>query len=178
MNRLGHIRAVVLAGLALAISGVTPALPATTQATKEATGDPAYEAFERGQYLKALEEAKKAAGRGEPAAHTLIGEIYARGLGVVRNYAKAAEWYGKGAKLGEADSQLGLGLLYAEGKGVKEDRRRAADLFEKAAAKNLAAAQYNLALILIDGIGRKQDFKRAAELLQKAAAPGPRSGSI
>ncbi len=136
MSILAFIRHTAAAGLAIMALGVTPALPASPQGTY----DPAYEAFERGQYLTALAEAKKAAARGEPAAHTLLGEIYAKGLGVPRNYKTAAGWYGKGAKLGDADSQFGLGMLYAEGKGVKKDRRKAADLFEKAAEKNMVAA--------------------------------------
>ena len=38
--------------------------------------DPAYDAFLDGRYLTAKEEAEKAAAKGDPAAHTLLGEIY------------------------------------------------------------------------------------------------------
>ncbi len=43
--------------------------------------DAAYEAFDQGQYVTALQLAVKAAERGQPQAHTLVGRIYADGLG-------------------------------------------------------------------------------------------------
>jgi TPR repeat protein len=40
-------------------------------------GDAPYEAFDLGHYLTALDLSKKAAEKGDPQAHTLIGRIYA-----------------------------------------------------------------------------------------------------
>jgi len=54
--------------------------------------DPAYEAFEQGYYITALELAVEAAKRGEPQAHTLVGRIYAEGLGTPPNAPLAAQW--------------------------------------------------------------------------------------
>ena len=69
-----------------------PAPPAAANAN---TGnlDLAYGAFQRGYYLTALAEATKRAQQNDPAAMTLLGEIYAQGLGVGRDDAKAAQWY-------------------------------------------------------------------------------------
>ena len=115
----------------------TAVLAAGAGAATAAPSDPAFAAFERGQYLTALKEAEKAATRGEPEAHTLIGEIYSRGLGVARNYSKAATWYEKGAKLGDVNAQFALALLLTEGRGIGKDRVRAAKLFETAAERGM-----------------------------------------
>src|SRR5262249_54958814 len=62
-----------------------PSLPATASAAgaseyakAQPTGeDAAYEAFDQGKYLTALDLAQKAAEKGDPQAHTLVGRIYA-----------------------------------------------------------------------------------------------------
>ena len=134
-----------------------------------ATADPAFDAFQAGEYLTAIKEAEKAAAQGDPAAHTLLGEIYFKGLGAKRDEAEAAKWYEKGAELGDPNAQLAFGLMLNEGRGVKQDKARAAALFEKAAKKGLASAQYNIALVLIEGRVRKADHKEAVAWLTKAA---------
>jgi TPR repeat protein len=162
MERLGHTSRVCAAAAMLLLPG----------GIVGATPDPAYEAFESGHYLTAIKEAGKAAAKGDPAAHTLLGEIYSKGYGVPRDRKKAAQWYEKGAKLGDANAQLAFGLALSEGLGINQDKERAADMFEKAAAAGLPAAQYNLALILIDGRFRPLDVAGAAKWLEKAAAQG------
>lgn len=134
-----------------------------------AATNPAFDAFQSGEYLTAIKEAEKAAAKGDAAAHTLLGEIYSKGLGANRDEALAASWYEKGAKLGDANAQLALGVMLNEGRGVKKDKARAATLFEKAAKKGLASAQYNLALVLIEGRVRKTNISEAVAWLQKAA---------
>ncbi len=89
----------VATGLSLAFSVLAQAAP-----------DPAYDAFVQGNYLTALEEAKDAAAKGDPAAHTLIGELYASGLGVPQDHKTAAGWYEKAANLGDANAQLARGV--------------------------------------------------------------------
>jgi TPR repeat protein len=131
--------------------------------------DPAYAAFDEGLYMKALKLAEEAAARGEPEAHTLIGQIFENGLGVAKDEIKAAEWYAKGAALGDMHAQFRLGVMLIEGRGVKQDRQKAASFFELAAAQNHALAQYNLALLYIEGFARPQDFAKAAQLLELSA---------
>src|SRR5215475_9563979 len=55
--------------------------------------DIAYGAFQRGHYITAFNEATKRAQQNDPAAMTLLGELYAQGLGVPRDDAKATQWY-------------------------------------------------------------------------------------
>jgi len=138
--------------------------PANTSAHAKTTGgdDAAYEAFDQGQYLTALELAVKAAERGEPQAHTLVARIYAEGLGASKNSPLAAKWYARGAELGDAEAMFAYGVMLAEGQGIDKDRAEAARLFEAAAARKHALANYNLALL----------FLRGAEYFRKAAEKG------
>ena len=137
-----------------------------------ASESPSYTAYAQGRYLTALKLAEDEAAKGSKEAYTLMGEIYAEGLGVAQDFSKAADAYAKGADLGDANAQLSLGLMVAEGVGVKKDLRIAADLFEKAAQTGNPAAEYNLALIYLHGRGRPNDEVKAAEWMQKAAEAG------
>ena len=51
--------------------------------------DAAYFAFDQGRYLTALDLAQKAAVKGDPQAHTLIGRIYEEGYAVPKDEAVA-----------------------------------------------------------------------------------------
>nr|PZN87258.1 MAG: hypothetical protein DIU57_02900 [Pseudomonadota bacterium] len=138
-----------------------------------ATGeDAAYIAFEQGRYLTALDLAERAAKKGEPQAHTLIGRIYAEGLGVPKDEAVAAQWYAKGAELGDIEAAFSLGLFLAEGRGVKKDREAAARMFEIAAAKGHPYANYNLGLMFLDGDGKPENPVRGALHIRYAAEQG------
>ena len=159
-------------------SFAAPLGPATTPAgssTHEkgaANGDPAYEAFDQGQYLTALDIAQKAAVKGDPQAHTLIARIYAEGLGVPQSAETAAKWYAKGAELGDIEATLGLGVLYAEGIGVKQDYAAAARFLEAAAMKGHALANYNLGLLFLRGKGKPENPNRAFKHIEYAAERG------
>jgi TPR repeat protein len=151
--------------------------PATTQtlasnAISEGGGDPAYEAFDQGKYLTALDLAQKAAQNNDPQAHTLIARIYAEGLGVPKDMALAARWYAKGAELGDTEAQFGLGILYAQGQGVEKNYVAAAQLFEKVAATGHALANYNLALLFLRGQGKPENPRRAFAHMTYAAEKG------
>src|SRR5262249_61864194 len=57
--------------------------------------DMAYGAFQRGYFLTAFSLATDRVTNGaDPKALTLLGELYAGGLGVPRDHRPAAEWYG------------------------------------------------------------------------------------
>ncbi len=137
-----------------------------------ASRDPAYEAFDKGHFLLAIKEAKKAAERGEPQAFTLLGRIYSDGLGVAQSYQKAVSWYQQGAGKGDVDSQFALAVMLAKGTGIEQNYQLAADLFHQAAKQGHAEAQYNLALIYAEGLGRKSNISRAVNYMKLAANAG------
>ena len=60
--------------------------------------DPAYAAYDAGDYALAMRLATEAAARGEHQADTLIGDMYEQALGVKQDYIKSAEWFTKGAR--------------------------------------------------------------------------------
>ena len=144
----------------------------STYAKGAANGDPAYEAFDQGQYLTALKLAEAAAKAGDPQAHTLIARIHAEGLGVPQSPGTAAQWYAKGAQLGDIEAAFGLGVLYAEGRGVKQDFNEAGRLFEKAAMTGHVLANYNLGLLFLRGKGKPENPSRAFKHIEYAAERG------
>ena len=62
----------------------------------------------------------------DPAAMTLLGELYAQGLGVGRDDAKAAQWYKLAAEHGDRDAMFALAMFNFEGRaGRATDEARA-----------------------------------------------------
>lgn len=142
------------------------------KAAAPAGDDAAYEAFDQGQYLTALELGVKGAERGEPTAHTLVARIYAEGLGTSKNLPLAAQWYSRGAELGDPEAMFAYGLMLAEGEGIEKDRTEAARFLEAAAARRHALANYNLALLFVAGDGKPQNPHRAFMHMRFAAEQG------
>lgn len=138
----------------------------------EGGDDAAYIAFDQGHFLTALRLAEKAATRGDPQAHTLIGRIYAEGAGVSRDDAIAARWYARAAELGDIEGAFSLGLMLAEGRGVEKNLELAGQMFERAALRGHALANYNLALLFLSGKGKPENPLRAAQHLTYAAEKG------
>jgi TPR repeat protein len=134
--------------------------------------DAAYEAFDQGQYVLALDLGVKAAERGEPTAHTLVGRIYAEGLGTAKNTRLAARWFARGAELGDPEAMFAYGVMLTEGQGIEKDRAKAARQFETAAAKKHALANYNLALLFLTGAGKPENPHRALLHMRFAAEAG------
>lgn len=139
----------------------------------EPSGDEApYIAFDQGQYLTAAKLAREAAKKGDPQAHTLMGRLYAEGLGVSKDLSTAIKWYAHGDELGDVQSTFALAVMLAEGRGVKQDRKLSAELFEKAARKGHPQANYNLGLLFLKGDGKPQNSYRAAMHIRYAAEKG------
>jgi len=165
------------AGVPKAVSA-KPLGPATTAGRAaagqdDAGGEAAYEAFDQGRYLTALDLAQKAAAGGDPQAHTLIGRIHAEGLGVPQSEATAAKWYARAVELGDVEAAFALGVLYARGSpGLERNYAEAARLFEMAAAREHALANYNLGLLFLNGQGRPENPHRAFAHIRFAAWRG------
>ncbi|WP_297374266.1 SEL1-like repeat protein [Acidiferrobacter sp.] len=68
---------------------------------------------------------RKSAHAGNAVAQDNLGDVYANGHGVPRNYTKAAKWYRKSAEQGDAYGQFSLGWLYAEGHGIPQNYAQA-----------------------------------------------------
>jgi TPR repeat protein len=134
--------------------------------------DEAYGAYQRGYFLTALALALPRAEKGDAAAQTLIGTIYADGLGVRENLATASSWYSLASKNGDMLATFELAMLYQDGSGVPQNRERAAELFTKAADMGSMPAKYNLALLHVEGRYATPDLIKAAALMKEAADSG------
>ena len=139
-----------------------PAAP--NAAPGRANADVAFGAYQRGFYLTALAEATKRAQQNDPPAMTLLGELYAQGLGVGRDDSKAAQWYKQAAALGDRDAMFALAMFNFEGRAGPRNPEEAARLLAAAAKLGHPAAAYDLGLLYLQGQQFPQDFARAAEL--------------
>ncbi|GAB2292583.1 ERAD-associated E3 ubiquitin-protein ligase component hrd3a [Dionaea muscipula] len=111
---------------------------------------------------KALSWFLKAVGKGEPRSMELLGEMYARGAVVERNYSKAFELLKLAAKQQLYSAYNGIGYLYVKGYGVeKKNYTKAREYFEKAAENEDSGGYYNLGVLYLKGIGVKRDLKMA-----------------
>lgn len=134
--------------------------------------DYAYGAFQRGYYLTALSIATELASKGDAKAKTLIGYLYANGLGVPEDPSEAAIWYELAAEAGDAAAEVELANLYAVGLGVERDQKRAHALLDSAFKAGRTEAAYGLGLIYLDPKSELHDLTKAADAFRVAADAG------
>jgi hypothetical protein len=74
------------------------------------------EAYEKGDYKRAMAEWQSAADRNDPDAEFGLGSLYEFGAGDLRqNYKQADYWYRKAADQGNVEAQYRLALIWAVG---------------------------------------------------------------
>jgi hypothetical protein len=109
--------------------------------------------------------------RGDADAPLMLGDLYARGLGVRQDYARAAELYRTAANFGRsAEAQYRLGDLYAYGRGLPQDYALAIDWLRKAGLRGHAGAQSYLGSFYENGFGIDRDPVEAFVWYALAAA--------
>ncbi|HDR9483237.1 TPA: sel1 repeat family protein [Burkholderia aenigmatica] len=114
----------------------------------------------------------KAADRGDPAAQTKIGELYADGKGVPQSDDESVRWYRKAADQGFARAAMLLGARYENGRGVEQSWPEAAAWYHKAAEKGNVEAQEKLGWCYASGKGVSPSWVEAAVWWRKAAERG------
>lgn len=150
----------VLAGTALAAMTATAAAAADVRA--------GVEAYQRGDYARALAEWRPLADKGDADAQFNMAQAYKLGRGVPANLDTALGLYRKAALQDheEAGALLGL-LLFQNGK-----RAEAMPWLGKAADRGDPASQYLYGTALFNGDMVAQDWPRAYGLMTRAAAQG------
>jgi TPR repeat protein len=99
----------------------------------------AFAAFQRGDFLTAFSLATKRVNENnDVSAMTLLGELYANGLGVPQDDAKAAEWYKLAADRGDRQALFALAMFRLNGRAGPRDRDASVKLL--AAAAKLGSA--------------------------------------
>ena len=104
---------------------------------------------------------KADAAKGKVSAMVALGDAYARGTGVAKDYTEAAAWYRKAADAGSAEGMAKLGALYGMGVGVPQDDQQAAAWSRKAAEA---------------GHARIDEHRRLAVLPRQRCRAGLRAG--
>lgn len=126
------------------------------------------DAWNRGDYVTAVAEWRKAAIAGDPDAQFNLGQAYKLGRGVPVDLPMAESWYRRAALQGHPQAEDNYGLaLFQEGK-----RAEAAPWLEKAVARGEPRAQLVLGTMLFNGDGVQRDWVRAYALLQRSSAAG------
>jgi hypothetical protein len=116
------------------------------------------------------------ANAGDIAAQVAVGDCYAEGNGVARDYKHAADWYMKAADKGDVAAEMHLAALYRDGsKNFPRDMAQAAAWYRKAADQGDATAQGTLGTLYFAGQGVAQDYAEAYFWLDLAAGvKGPK----
>jgi uncharacterized protein len=126
------------------------------------------EAWERGDYRRAVEEWRGPAIAGNPDAQFNLGQAHKLGRGVRADQALAEKWFRMAAVQGheQAIANYAVLLFQAGRKG------EALPWLEKAAARGEARSQLVLGTMLFNGDGTPRDYPRAYALVSRAMAAG------
>jgi uncharacterized protein len=125
------------------------------------TLEDAVAAAQKGDYATAHQMLRPLANKGDARAQFDLGQLYANGWGVRRDFDIAVGWYSKAAEQGLAIAQYNLGVAYANGDGVPQDDREAGKWYRLAADQGDAAAQLNLGIAYANGWGVPHDLTNA-----------------
>lgn len=126
------------------------------------------DAWQRGDYAKAVAIWRPLAEAGDGDAAFNLAQAYKLGRGVPTDLGQAKTWYGKAAQAGHIQGAANYGLLlFQDG-----DRRSAMPWIEKAATAGDPRAQYVFGTALFNGDLATRDWPKAYALMTRAAAAG------
>jgi cell division protein FtsN len=134
----------------------------------QATVKDGVDAWQAGNYAKAIAEWRQPAEQGDADAQFNLGQAYKLGRGVTADSKVAQSWYLKAAQQGHEQAQANLGLIMFQG----GDRQGAIPWIVKAAQNGEPRAQYVLGTALFNGDLVARDWPRAYALMTRAAAAG------
>lgn len=110
--------------------------------------------------------------QGQKEAQVALGDLYANGNGVPRDYDQAVSLYRKAAGQNDAAAQCRLGDMFGEGKGVARNDTQAVVWYRKAIAQDHAEAKYKLGGMYHRGRGVPKDNIHAYAWISLAADQG------
>jgi uncharacterized protein YjbI with pentapeptide repeats len=91
------------------------------------------DAYDRKDYAIAIQEWRPLAQQGDAAAQNVLGALYLKGTGDLRNVVEAQRLFHLAADQGYIKAQSNLGKLYEEGNGVRQDISEAVKWYRLAA---------------------------------------------
>ncbi|WP_156358148.1 SPOR domain-containing protein [Sphingobium sp. Leaf26] len=148
----------------------TAALVAMLVMTSPAQADvkAGVDAWQQGDYAKAIAEWRPLAQSGDPDAQFNLGQAYKLGRGVQPDVNTAIDWYRKAATQGHMRAEDNLGLLMFQ----QGDRAGAMPYLQRASMRGEARAQYIVGTTLFNGDTIGKDWVRAYALMTRASASG------
>jgi len=126
------------------------------------------DAWQQGDYSRAISEWRPLALAGDADAQFNMGQAYKLGRGVQPDAAAALDWYRRAATQGHLRAEDNLGLaMFQQG-----DRANAMPYLERAATRGEPRAQYLVGTALFNGDLLAKDWVRAYALMTRAAGLG------
>ncbi len=126
------------------------------------------DAWERGEFDRAVTEWRDPAAKGDPDAQFNLGQAYKLGRGVPMDLKQAESWYKKAADRGHVQASDNYGLVL-----FQDNRREEAMPFIRASsARGEPRAQYVLGTAMFNGDIAEKDWVRAYALMTRASAQG------
>ncbi|WP_373488170.1 tetratricopeptide repeat protein, partial [Blastomonas sp.] len=126
------------------------------------------DAWERGEFERAIAEWRGPAAQGDADAAFNLGQAYKLGRGVPMDLKIAESWYKKAADKGHVQAADNYGLVL-----FQDNRRDAAMPYIRASsARGEPRAQYVLATAMFNGDIAEKDWVRAYALMTRASAQG------
>jgi len=101
-------------------------------------------AFAARNYARAALLARRAAQAGQPWAQEMLGDIFYKGLGGLRDTGEAARWYGRAAS-SSPKARYQLGMMKCNGEAASASREECLNLLEQSAAAGYKPAEAELA---------------------------------
>nr|WP_087575189.1 SPOR domain-containing protein [Sphingomonas sp. CDS-1] len=126
------------------------------------------DAWQQGDYAKAITVWQPLAQAGDPDAQFNMGQAYKLGRGVKADPAAAIDWYRKAAKQGHSRAEDNLGLLMFQ----QGDRAGALPYLQRAADRGEPRAQYIVGTALFNGDLTTKNWVRAYALMTRASESG------
>lgn len=125
-------------------------------------------AYNKKEYLSALQEFKPLAEQGSADAQNALGVMYENGFGVEKNDGQAIRWYRQAAEQGNENAQFNLGVLFDN----RQDYTEAVRWYRKAAEQGNKSGQARLGSLYVLGQGVAADKVQAIQWFRKAAEQG------
>ncbi|WP_422061644.1 SPOR domain-containing protein [Sphingopyxis sp.] len=126
------------------------------------------DAWQAGDFQKAVAEWRPLAVAGDPDAQFNLGQAYKLGRGVAADLAQAESWYRRAAKQGHLQAEDNLGLILF----TANKRDEAMPYINASANRGEPRAQYVLGTAMFNGDFAGQDWPRAYALTKRASDAG------
>ena len=126
-------------------------------------------AYATANYADAFIYLAPLAERGDDHAQYLLGEMYLKGLGLIKDPAMAMKWLSQAAQVGNVQAQVSLGEMYDRGEAGKPDPDEALKWMQAAADQGHPAAQLYMGIRDLEDDSFFNTHYEAVEWFRKAA---------